>query len=159
MATNNFEFLIAPVGGELEMTVVVGEALQTARRTSTRKTRIKNEKKERHHADHKHPDLIGPHTPFILVDKGGDSDVVVFKCAQPFVIDVERDDGFDTKGSNPDRSPFGWTTPQVSTPAGGMHQVTGTYAKNNDDTSLHMFYKCTVWSNNLKLDPDFICDR
>ena len=159
MAANNFEILITPVGGELEMTVVVGEALQTARRTSARKAKIKKEKKDRHNSDHKHPDVIGPHTPFILIDKNGDSDVVVFTCAQPFVIDVEMDTGYDTKG-NPDRTPFGWATPQASAPvAGGMHQVTATYAKNNDDSSVHMFYKCTVWSNSLKLDPDFICDR
>jgi hypothetical protein len=171
-----FDILIQEVGGELELSLpdVAQIDQQTIRRAGNtnqspgkgRKDFIKAQRQSRRQPGHDHPDLIGPHLPIILLP----GDIVTFKCAKPFVVDVKYDPGFLKPGDPvPPRSPFRdpatqnpFTLPQTSKQQSGKEVVeaefNGSLAFIND-VARHLFYKCTVWSNNLELDPDFICDR
>ena len=145
-----------------------------------RKDFIKAERDIRSRPGQSEPDFVGPHLPIILVDDPGATiDNVEFRCEQPFVIDVEIDLIFTRPaGASSPRSPFHvqgapgsdlFPTPKSSVaetaappapiPPLATHVVRGTLKKGNDGPRNHMFYKCTIWSNGLKLDPDMICDR
>jgi len=181
--------LIERVGDELEMSLheeielsPADEGTQRERRQSPsaqgagrpRNREIKEirAKRAKKNGRHGHPDTSGPHLPIILLDKHNADDQVVFISAEPFVVDVEFDpDLQDKEKKDPRRSPFkDWEMPQFSRLRAGMHQVVGIFVNEKkrdsdgddiDDTrpTDQMFYKATVWSQGLKLDPDFICDR
>jgi len=181
--------LIEKVGDELEMCLKdeielspPGEATQRERRQSVsgqgngqprnREIKEKREKRAKENGRKGHHDTSGPHLPIILLEKHDADDQVIFICEEPFVVDVEFDPELQNKKEkDPRRSPFkDWDMPQVSKLRAGMHQVVGIFdnAKRKDDEGHdiddtrptdQMFYKATVWSQNLKLDPDFICDR
>lgn len=172
MADYEIRVQIQEVGDEIELTPVVGgeivtggalpagQADQVTRRgRAGRKNEVKDEKKRRKNGDHQHLDVVGPHLPLFLINHTGPhTDRVVFECTLPFVVDVSLDPGFDPPASgNPGpMNPFGWLTPQSGGPSS---PVTGTINKasfpggNRTD-----FYKCTVWCNGKKLDPDVICE-
>ena len=107
--------------------------------------------------------------PIIIRDlPGASNDTVIWKSNAAFIVDVEVDDGYkkDTGAPNPPRSPFVNTVtgqdfsvmPQAAQAVGGVFVVTGKVTKGTQAPD-HMFYKMTIWSQGLKLDPDFFCDR
>lgn len=163
--------LIEDVGDELEISVVsevvtgvplpAGQADQrTRRQVPTHKNGVKDQKKIRRNPNHRHADVIGPHLPLFLINHSGPADdIVVFQCTFAFVVDVSLDPGFDPPtGANPGPlNPFGWSTPQSGGPSSS---VTGMINKASFPPGADRmdFYKCTVWCNGKKLDPDFICE-
>ena len=155
-----------------------GQGREQARNREMKEQR--NKRKAHSHEAHVEHDLTGIHQTIILLDKPNANDQVVFISTQPFVVDVEFDPGLRAHDAedDPRRSPFtGWDTPQSSvldTSGGrfnGFHVVSGVFnndkRKNSDGTkdldktrpTDQMFYKAIVWSQGLKLDPDFFCDR
>ncbi|MBI4474997.1 MAG: hypothetical protein HY646_20185 [Acidobacteria bacterium] len=170
MALYTITVQIDEVGDELEISIlgeaVAGGALpagldnQRARRDrGGAKNRVKNEKKARHNHNHRHPDVIGPHLPlFLMKHPGPHDDEVIFQCAQPFIVDVSLDPGFDppAAGGPAPQNPFGWLIPQTGD---ATHPVTGTIVKASFPGGARLdFYKLTIWSNGKKLDPDVICE-
>jgi hypothetical protein len=199
--------LIEKVGGELELRLVddqpqgdAEEGKQKQRRNhpsrqgdeeprnrSMKELKLKRKKKSlmvsAGASAHAMKHLTGVHQTIILLDKKNVTDTVIFKCAQPFVVDVEFDPEVrDLEKPLPRRSPFqGWDIPQFSGEADdaefpGFKVVRGTFNNDNrirrlatgeeggmeiDDTrpTDQRFYKATVWSEGLKLDPDWFCDR
>ena len=187
MAT--YELLIKKVGDELEVTIEsetgeVGETevKQEERRASGNPARnkkmkeLKHERRKEGQQDH-HADIIGPHVPIIVLNHPGNrTDTIVWKCTEAFMIDVEIDEGYNKASSaaNPPRSIFQNVAtnqdfsvmPQMSAvndnfpkPGGGFYQVVrGAFTKDNQALD-HKFYKATIWSQGVKLDPDYFCDR
>ncbi len=171
MANYEMTIRIEEVGDELELAgpaeVVTGGMLppgqadqQTRRGVAGHKNNVKKEKKDRHNGNHRHPDVIGPHLPLFLVNHAGPhNDTIIFECAQNFVVDVSLDDGFDPPaGANAGpQNPFGWLLPQQGGPG---NPVRGTINKGAFPGGANRvdFFKCTVWCNGKKLDPDIICE-
>ena len=171
MADYTIRMLIDDNGDELELSIineVVTAGLppdqndqRTRRRVPGRKNSIKGEKKKRHNASHRHPDVVGPHLPFYLINHSGPhNDIIVFECGTDFVVDVSLDDGFDPPQPGSPAAPlnpFGWLFPQTGTAAA---PVRGTIDKAAFPGGLSRmdFYKITVWCNGKKLDPDLICE-
>jgi hypothetical protein len=158
-----------------------GQGNNEPRNRDMKEVKLKRKKKNggassgRHDSSHL---VAGTHQTIILLDRNNVTDTVVFECAQPFVVDVEFDPSArDVENPQPRRSPFvGWDTPQFSAPdPRGVHVVTGVFNNDKrkerlpngsdgqdiDDTrpTDQRFYKATVWSEGLKLDPDWYCDR
>jgi hypothetical protein len=176
-----YELFIEKIGGELEVSLVREDAqgdmtqgTQKQRRGFVSGGKSRNEKireaKESRRLEHaRQIDLVGPHIPIIIRDlPGAANDTVIWKCNAAFIVDVEVDDGYkkDTGAPNPPRSPFVNTVtgqdfsvmPQAAQAVGGVFVVTGKVTKGTQAPD-HMFYKMTIWSQGLKLDPDFFCDR
>jgi hypothetical protein len=180
------------VGNEIEVTIESENAEgldprdpqdQEGRRRSfrgnsgqRRKDYFAHQRQTRELPTRKHPDLMGPHIPIFLLElPNNHEDKIVWKCASPFVVDVEMDTGYGPDpnapaNSNPPRSPMAnsrgelWSTPQASqlvndpqSPYNGSHVVQAVYSKVTH-AKHHIFYKCTIWCNGLKYDPDFYCD-
>ena len=177
--------LIETIGDELEVTVETENPPNTQKgrrgapitgKPHGRSREIKEQKiNRRQHADGGHDDThlsAGPHQTMILLE--GQSDRVTFKCAKPFVVDVEFDPAYqDPHEPEPRRSPFkDWNTPQSSkqeTPA-SPHLAFGEFINDKREDSAghsidgtrptdYRFYKMTVWCDGLKMDPDWYCDR
>jgi hypothetical protein len=174
--------LIKRVGDELEVSVESETPDDSQEKRRDGKARDKDhgrsreiKEQKRHRRQHSggggdHADLgAGPHQTMILLEDKKDK--VTFKCDRPFTIDVEFDPDYqDFHKPDPRRSPFGWTTPQSSAFDGAKHVVKATYddderkdSKGNkiDETrpSDYHFYKMTLWCDDLKMDPDWYCDR
>jgi hypothetical protein len=184
MATITIE--IKRVGDELELEVTEAaggdpnEGLQIQRRRSAspfdpRPRNRKMKEQKRHRMQHASADAVedvqsGVHQTIILLDKNNFTDKVVFKSAKPFVVDVEFDPTVqDLDDPEPRRSPFLWDTPQKSQPVGAIHQVEAVFDNSplmaggapiaKTKPTEYQFYKATFWSDGLKLDPDWYCDR
>ena len=173
MATYEVIIQIEVIGDEIEMSLLSesgggslpgGQADQKTRRgRADKKNDVKKQKKERHNSNHQHPDVVGPHLPIWLFNhSGGDDDKITFRCASDFVVDVSLDDGFDPPGGahSAPLNPFGWMTPQK---ANGGTDISGTINKASftgigGGAGRMDFYKCTVWTQGKKLDPDLICE-
>jgi hypothetical protein len=182
-----YELTIAKNGDELEVSLTnenpQGDAQQGTQKqrrafdpggagSKPRNQRIREAKDERRVDHAKHIDLVGPHVPMIVRDLPGgpaNNDTVTWTSDHEFMVDVEIDDGYSkAKGfPNPPRSIFVNTVtgqnfsemPQKSQQvAANVHQVTGRVVKGTQAPD-HLFYKMTIWSQGLKLDPDFFCDR
>ena len=181
--------LIERIGDELEVSVESDTSPaaptdnQKARRGATapgkahgRGREILEQKRKRKHGGaggHDHDLSSGPHQTMILVE--GQGDKVTFKCDKLFTVDVEFDPAYLAPGDDePRRSPFlGWDTPQTGKQEGGAgpfivpaaafnndkRQDSGGHSIDNTRPTDHHFYKMTVWSEGLKLDPDWYCDR
>ena len=169
MADYEITILIEEVGDELELRVTAEAAgaglpgtqvdQRTRRLQPGHKNDVKRQKKDRHNGNHKNDDVIGPHLPVFVINHTtpAHNDRVRFQCAADFVVDMSLDDGFDPPpGNAPPQNPFGWLTPQSGAAAA---DVVGTINKASFPNGPRMdFYKCTVWCNGKKLDPDFICE-
>jgi hypothetical protein len=169
----NITLLIERVGDELEVTVQddPGDDQKGRRGAAVaghgRNREMKEQKRKRKQHDaggHDHDLASGQHQTMILIDGRGDT--VTFKCATVFTVDVEFDPTYlDPGDPEPQRSPFNWAIPQTGTPGGGGLFVVGPAAFNDAGIgpktrpSDHHFYKMTIWSGGLKMDPDWYCDR
>jgi len=122
-----------------------------------------------------HAELMGPHIPIILLElPGAHEDKIVWKCAQRFVVQLDMDPGYAPVNTPPGAEPppvcplkdtvtgEAWSHPQTSQagagPYAGFQVVQATYRKATR-AKEHLFYKCTIWCNGLKYDPDFYCDE
>jgi hypothetical protein len=143
---------------------------------------LKQHRMQHAHSEGGHEHLTGVHQTMILLDTTADiagnptpqqvMDTVVFQCEKEFVVDVEFDPSVrDLHEPEPRRSPFLWDYPQKSklNAGTGFHEVTADFDNSfrkeggvdipKTAPTDYQFYKATVWSQGLKLDPDWFCDR
>jgi hypothetical protein len=187
----NFVFVLSvdEVGGELELSLESETPANTQRdrrdatlgnghphgRNQKRKDYIKSERDKRRKPNASPEEFIGPHVPIILLERANDTDMVVWKCSRPFVVDMAIDTAYSVPGGvHAPRSPLTNAVtnedfslaPQVGAqdadfpgnPLGGNYYTVKGEFRRNTGAIDHIFYKCTVWSNGLVIDPDFYCD-
>jgi hypothetical protein len=175
--TFQFEIQISAVGGELELDLTTGQNDQKDRRNQNtgngngrgqrRKDFIKAQKASRRVPSAPEENFIGPHVPIILIDHPNVNDVIVWKCQDPFMVDMSIDNSY-TKQGNPPRSPLVnmdtdqdfSVMPQTAIRDGSfnnMYFVRGQFRRGTG-ASDQLFYKTSVWSGGLTIDPDVYTD-
>lgn len=103
-------------------------------------------------ADHGH-DSDPDHVTIVLSESLGD--IVEWVSSQDLVVDVGPDPGLVAIPGTP-RSPFGWMLPERGRPGAGGFKVSATMVPNGGAVRQR-FYKYTVWTAGLQLDPDISC--